>query len=137
MQGEPTVEKVAFVNNCTSCTMPFFLILPWEYQEFLEKGPFFVFLPVEHRSYNRVLKISSTILKPPPTNHLEVFRQAFKTLRRLLCLYFSLSVCLSVRFYLLSLGPKCTLYPPTISPVCLFARALYPPTKIMNQFPRS
>ena len=25
----------------------------------------FIFLPVEHRSYNRVFKISSTILKPP------------------------------------------------------------------------
>ena len=36
-----------------------------------------LFLPVEHRSYNRDFKISSTILKSPhPGNHLEVFRQA-------------------------------------------------------------
>ena len=41
-----------------------------------------LFLPMEHRSYNRVLKISSTILIPPtptpdfhPGFHFEVFRQ--------------------------------------------------------------
>ena len=33
-----------------------------------------MFLPVEHRCYNRDFKISSTILIPPyPGNHLEVF----------------------------------------------------------------
>ena len=38
------------------------------------------FLPVEHRSWNRVFKISSKNMlppgPPPPKNHLEIFRQA-------------------------------------------------------------
>ena len=89
-----------------------------------------IFLPVEHRSCNRVGNHHPPPPPlPPPKNHLEIFHQACFTLETVTKSHgvfflkkFILNVCLEC-----SLEPKvlCT-HPPSVQSVCLLGPSTYP-----------